>query len=263
MSPTPDKSLDTLFKDPFPEMDPPLSTLVNLQLGVVDPRTGEWATKAQVRELTGEDEEFLAGLESKGNLTYAEYMTALLKRAVVSIGDIEVQDDPLIIEDLIIGDRDNLFLGIVRCTYGVEREFNVKCPSCEEKNLVTINLEEDFPRQEPGIDLTEPIEVKLRNGKTIKVRLPNGSDTAYVGKHGNSVAAQNTLMISRCLVDTDTGGLTPEKWAAKLNVADRTKIVNAILDVKTGPELKEVNTHCASCGVNMPIALNWVSLLFS
>lgn len=258
------QNVDDLFKEAAPEIGLPLSTIVELQRGLPDPASGEWQTTAEVRELTGADEEYLASLEAKTNVSYAEYMTALLKRAVVRIGSIDVSEHPDAVDNLIIGDRDTLFLGIVKCTYGVEREYTARCTTCEEKSDVVVNMDEDFPIQETSSDLHSPVTVKLRNGKVAKLRLPNGADSIFVGKASSTTAAQNTLMLARCVLpDSDVlEGRTPEAWAKSLGMADRAKLVKALLEVKVGPKLEGVNVQCAHCGAEMILSLNWMSLLF-
>ena len=71
-------------------------------------------------------------------------------------------------------------------------------------------------------------------------------------------------MIASCSVWDD--GEQPqnvEKWAKSLNVADRNKIVKAILDVKAGPKLEEVKVPCAHCDQELIIRIDWISLLLS
>jgi len=242
-------------------MPRPLSTQVLLQCGAF--YEGTWHTEAEVRELTGEDEEYLAGIETKSDITFSEYLSALLKKAVVKIGDIPSSAIATAVDNLIISDRDLLFVGIVRATYGKEREFTTRCPSCREKNDVVINVDDDFPVQTPNIDLRNPIEIKLRNNQIIKMRLPNGLDSALVGKSSTSVASQNTLMISRCSVWEEDKPSDIEKWAKSLNIADRAKLVKALTDVTAGPKMEGVNVQCAHCGYDMPIRVDWISLLFS
>lgn len=258
------KQLDEALRDPAPEIARPIPTIVTLQRGLVDPASGEWQTRSEVRELTGGDEEYLASLETKAEITYSEYMTALLKRAVVSIGHFDIPSHPELIDHLSIGDRDILFLGIVKATYGYEREFVVTCPSCNKKNDVTINIDDDFPIQPPSLNLQEPIVVELRGGHSVRLRLPNGSDSLYVSKHSTSTATQNTMMLSRCAIlsPEELAGRTPDEWAKSLNIADRSKMVKALLDVKAGPRMEGVNVQCAHCTADMPLNLNWMSLLF-
>lgn len=256
------QAIDNLLKEDAPEIGMPLPAVTTLQRGLPDIGTGEWHTEAEVRELTGADEEYLASLESKATVTYADYMTALLSRAVIRVGDIPVSKE--VIEDLTIGDRDLLFLSVVKCTYGKDREYHVRCPHCDESNDVVIDLDTDFPLQKPNHDLRNPVIVKLRNGKEVGLRMPTGGDSAYVGKHSTNTATQNTMMLARCalLSDADRDGQSPEVWAKSLSLADRSKLIKALLDVKAGPRMEGVNVQCAHCGENMPINLSWMSLLF-
>jgi hypothetical protein len=258
------KSIEAALKDPAPEIGNPLPTTVDLHRGLFDTVSGVWQTTAEVRELTGADEEYLASLEAKPTTTYVDYMNALLRRNVVSIGNFLIEEHPELVESLIIGDRETLFMAIVKCTYGVDREYNVTCPKCEGKNDVVVNIDEDFKVEKPEVDIQSPIPVKLRNNKTLKFRLPTGGDSAYVAKHASSIASQNTLMLARCVLlePEDLKGVSPEEWAKNLSLADRNKLIKAILGIKVGPQLEEVNVQCAHCGHNMPLSITWMSLLF-
>ena len=111
-------SVEALLKDPVPEIGYPLPSQVELHRGLFDQTTGTWQTTAEVRELTGEDEEYLASFEAKATTTYADYTSALLKRAVVNIGSFQMSDSPDVIDQLILGDRDTLFMAVVKATYG-------------------------------------------------------------------------------------------------------------------------------------------------
>lgn len=253
--------------DPVPSMPNPLSTSIELLrgLGEKDATTGteKWHTVAEVRELTGEDEEYLASMGNKKGVTYTEYMNTILDRAVVKIGDLVVADLPGIMNKLILADRDMLFLGVVRATYGISREFRMICPHCSTSNDVAIDLDDDFPIKQPTFDLRETIKVDTRRG-IVQLRLPNGEDTIFAQKHSDSDPALNTAMLARCAVwDEGKAPADTLEWARKLNVADRQKLVNALLDVEIGPDLEGVDTQCASCGGDLPVNLDWVSLLLS
>jgi hypothetical protein len=256
------EALNSAIKDPVPELQEGESTLVTLQRGLMDPATGMWQVEAEVREMNGADEEYMSGLESKADLTYGEYISALLKRAVVRVGVIPLELDKNPLDNLSIGDRDILFLGVIRATYGKSKEFQAVCRACESSNDVVVDLNEDFPIKKPSVDLRNPITLKLKNNKVVNLRVPTMGDNAHVSKVAKSVAAQNTLMISRCSVWPE--GNQPadlDEWAKNLNVADRNKIVKSLLEIEAGPDLKAVNVQCASCGEEMTIALDWVSLL--
>jgi hypothetical protein len=257
-------ALNDAIKDPVPELRPSESLIVTLQRGLMDPVSGIWQTEAEVREMTGEDEEYMSGIEAKGTISYSDYMVTLLKRTVVRVGKLTVAENPNVLDNISMGDRDILFLGVIRATYGATKEFQATCPNCDNDNDVVMDLDEDFPIQEPNVDLRSPIEIKLRNGKKVKLRVPTTGDSSAIGKKSQTSSEQNTFMIASCAVWED--GEQPqsvEKWAKSLNVADRNKMVKAILDVKAGPKLEEVKVPCAHCDQEMIIRIDWISLLLS
>jgi hypothetical protein len=251
--------LNAALEGKTPEIRQAPNTVVDLMCGVLNKETNSWETKSVVRELTGFDEEALASLDSK-NIVYAEYMSALLKRAVVSIGSLTVADRPAIIDELIIGDRDLLFLGIIEATYGKTREYEVACRSCQASNDVIVSLDE-FERKQPNQDPQVPMKFTLSNGQAVELRLPNGLDSQVTSKKAKNVAEQNTLILARCLTNTNIKNTA--EWAKGLGIKDRSMIIKALLDNQPGPQIGEVNAQCATCGEDLNIVLDWASLLFS
>lgn len=253
-------NLDQVLNDDAPPtIAPPPNLSVNLIAGYKD--ISGWQETAVVREMTGLDEEYLASMNPAGGLQYASYSMELLKRAVVSIGDIDITKTPGVIDHLIIGDRDILFLAIIKATYGNTREFKVTCPHCRKDNDLVVDIERDFPVSGSAEVARKTIEVTLRDGKIYKFRLPNAEDSKRVAQPNLNGPQQNTLMISRCLIKDGITGDTLQ-WAKGLSVGDRSKIINAIFETKVGPEPQEVNTPCAHCGESVVLVLDWVSLLF-
>lgn len=254
-------ALNNAIKDKVPTIGKPESLTVELQRGLMDPVSGMWQTTAEVRELTGEDEEYLASLENDRNMTYAKYINSLLARSTERIGTIHINGEQKVLHDLVVGDRDALFLGVIKATYGPERTFTRTCTPCGKDSDITINLIDDFPLAQPNVDVHKPIEVTLRKGGTMKFRIPTGSDSMQVVKDGVTSAEQSTLMIARCALWEDGAPEDPVKWAKSLSLADRNKIIKALLNVELGPKIREVNTQCAHCGRDMEIVIDWVSLL--
>lgn len=254
---------NAVIADPVPQINDAPITSVDLLKGLFNFETGEWQKKAIVRELNGEDEEALASASAKKELSYAEYMSALLSRAVVSIGDIDIQDNPYLVDQLMIGDRDLLFLGAIKATYGRARELEVTCGQCGETNFVTLQLDEDFKVHGADKVFDKPMEVTLKNGSVIKLNYPSGADSLYVAKKGKTTAEQNTLMLARCTVWD--GAERPEDlevWAKALNLGDRSKLVKSLTTDPPGPRMEEVNTQCGFCNEEMTLLMDWVSLLF-
>lgn len=249
-------NINDAIQDPVPQISPPPNNTVELLLGLNGDRT------AVVREMTGADEEFLAALEIKNSFSYAEYISALLKRTVVSIGDAEVKKFPDMVDSLIVGDRDILFIAVIKATYGNTRTFKTRCGSCGELSDVGVNLDEEFEIQGTSEDAEKKIIVSLKDGNEITLNLPTGGDSKYVTKKGKTTAEQNTLMIARCANISNMNADQKEHWARNLNLSDRNKLVAALLDIKLGPKVGEVNDPCPYCGEMINITLDWVSLLF-
>lgn len=246
--------INQAMEDPIPKMQEVAPTTVDLLLGIEgNPRV------AIVREMNGSDEEFLASIEAKTALSYSEYISTLLKRTVVSVGELEIKKTPDVIDELIIADRDILFLAVVKATYGKLRTFNVSCPHCQVKSDLTIDIDEDFPLQGTSEDAETPVEVTLRSGEKVVLRLPNGADTKIATKKGKTIPEQNTIMIARC---AQVNIPNKEKWARELPLGDRNALRDALLGVEIGPKAGEVNDPCPSCGETISLALDWVSLLF-
>lgn len=258
-------TINAASTDSAPSMNPSLNEPISLLRGVMQEKDDEvvWHDLAVVRELTGADEEALDQITKKKNLSYTEYMDALLKRAVVSIGQLDVQAHPKVLDKLILADRNILFLAIVKATYGRTRTVRAVCSSCDTSNDIDIELDEDFKVDVPDFDLREPIEVATHKG-TFKVRLPNGEDLIESQKEGKTSTETNSHILARTLV-FDQGVEPADKleFAKNLNVGVRRDLINALLDVEAGPDLEGVDTQCASCGAELPILLDWVSLLLS
>ena len=253
---------NAILSDPAPHIDQPGSVKVELLRGLLMPNSEAWQTTATVRELTGADEEALSAYDVRNDVTYSEYMSQLLKRAVVKIGEIEVADNVEIVDKLIIGDRDVLFMGIIKATYGRYREFDVTCRECEGKNSITVDLEKDFPIDEAKEDIHKNMSVTLKNGTVVELSYPTGADSQAVSKKAKTTAEQNTIMLARCAVLDDKNPTKAEAWARGLSLADRNKLVKVLLSAQPGPRMEEVKTQCAHCNANIVLALDWVSLLF-
>lgn len=254
--------IDHLLADPAPIIDAAPSTEVELIRGLYDNVLGEWQTVAQVRELTGSDEEVIAAAASKKELSYSEYMSVLLKQSVLSIGTIDVVNAPSVLDDLIVGDRDLLFVGTVRATYGKFRDFETVCQKCGATNYAQLNLDDDFKVDTPKHNPHEDLTVKLKDGSVVHLRYPTGADSQYVAQKAKTAAEQNTLMLARCTVWYGNEPNNKEAWAKSLNLGDRNKLVKALTTDPPGPRMEEVETQCADCGSDLILVMDWVSLLF-
>ena len=250
------------IKESPPEVGQAAPTTVQLLRGVIDPDSGEWQDTAVVREMTGEDEEELARLSTKDDLTYADYTTALLNRAVLSIGTQTIKSNRSVLESLIIGDRDLLFLGIIRATYGNVRSFSVTCGKCSQSSDVRVNLDEDFPIQQPKGSLTEARVVELKDGTEVKVKYLTGKDAQIIGALESNAAEQNTAIVAHAVIwDDDRSDKVKTQWSRSLSLADRKILIDTVLEDQPGPTLEEVEAPCGHCDEKITMLLDWASLL--
>lgn len=251
-------ALNKALEDEVPKIKEAPQPLVELIRGAFNKETDSWETFATVRELNGFDEEAIASIDSR-KMVYPEFMSFLLKRAVLRIGNMDVQENPSIVDHLIVGDRDLLFLGIVEATYGKTREYQVNCQSCGASNDVFVSMDE-FKRKEPTFDVKEAFSVTLSDGSTVSLRLPNGFDSQQIAKKAKTTAEQNTMMISRCVLAEK--GRNNEDWAKSLSLKDRNLLIKELAEKQPGPVIGEVNAQCATCEADLNIVLDWASLLF-
>lgn len=249
-------ALDAALSDPVPQISAPANPIIELYVGVSD-ASGDWQKTAVVRELTGADEEALASFEAKGGVGYADYMSFLLRRAVESIGNINVKQEPAVIDNLIIGDRDKLFMAIVESTYGTMREYQIDCNSCGQSNDVFVDIS-TFPEKPLKEGVGPKVSATLKDGTIVEFRLPNGHDSLESVKVAKTTAEQNTFLLARCVTNV-TGNTSI--WAKELGMADRAKLIKTLLDAQPGPEIGEVEARCADCGETFAIMLDWASLL--
>ena len=257
-------SVNEAIKDKPPEVSDAAPTTVKLLRGVLSTDTGKWQKTATVREMTGEDEEELARLSTNDDLTYAEYTSALLRRAVLSIGSQNTSDNPTMIDDLLIGDRDLLFLGVIKATYGNIRDFSVTCGACSSTNDVQVDLDKDFPITEAKGSLTKTRSITMKDGTEIQIKYLTGKDAQHIASAGETMAEQTTAIVANSVVwDDDRTLAVKEQWAKAISIADRKKIVNTVLDDQPGPSMEEVEAPCAHCDEPIVMMLDWASLLYS
>lgn len=215
----------------------------------------ELLTIAEVRELTGEDEEALA--KSGGNLY--KFLATILERGVVKVGDKAAS--PTVLRNLLIGDRDALLLGVRRATFGNDVEVpEYSCPSCGELvGDISISLT-DIPVKTLDDPLVRSFEVPLRKGVAV-VNLPNGGDQQALFQNEKLTAAeQNTLLLSRVVESVNGKKIVTLKEARDLGVVDRKSILDALAKKQPGPQYDEVKFDHEACGEEVTVALTVMDL---
>lgn len=239
---------------PVPLIPEAPDTEVSLALGLYN--AGEYHTDAEVRELTGADEEMLAKFKTE----MATFATAIAL-GTVRIGPVELEGKTLaerkaILNSLLIGDRDKLFLEIVRVTFGNKKTISFKCGTCGEEQETDLLLSEDFPQAEGDVSAKTFSQVTSK-GDSVEFRLVTGEDQDEVLDKPVSSAEANTLMLSRCITKVNGNMVVdPLQYARSLGMKDRSELLNALADKQPSITLVLV-TECAACGEEVPLSVSW------
>lgn len=228
----------------------PSDTSVVLPAGYITPDGGV-VREAEVRELTGRDEEAL-GKAGGG----AKAFSTILGRATVSIGGKPATEE--ILQDLILGDRDALMLGIYKATFGAEIELPGLCGECGEVKMVQIDLDRDVETKV----LVDPLEdrrftVKGRN-KEFLVALPTGSvQKELVAAGDKSAGERNTILLQHTVLEIDGAPVMGKAQVQALGIQDRNLIAAELGKRLPGPQFEDMVLECPDCGgeVVVPFSL--------
>lgn len=211
-------------------------------------------TDAEVKELTGDDEEFI----SKSALNQGKMLSAILQRGVVSVGDQPVTKT--VLDDLLSGDRDTLLLGIRRATFGDEVLVHATCQHCGEKLEVTLSIRDDIPVKRLGEDGARAFTLDLRVG-AVMVLLPTGAVQRQITEALDKTGAElKTILLRGCVNSINGMPVVSEAQVKKLGVHDRQKIVDVINENNPGPRLSDVVANCVFCEQEMALPLSLVDL---
>lgn len=227
-------------------------TNIELPGGFYDPLEDTLVTTAEVKELTGADEEDIVRITEIGKA-----LMVILQKGTVSIGGKPADKDTL--ELLLAGDREALLLGIRCATFGTEIELtDVVCSRCPELQTMTIDLKKDVKIQslEDRInDRTFVLDLKV--GK-VKVTLPTGNtQNKLVNAPNKNTAELDTLLLSNCVLEINDVQIFGQAPIRNLGIQDRRTILEEIAKRNPGPLLNEVKKACNTCGqeVELPLTL--------
>lgn len=209
---------------------------------------------AEVKELNGEDEEFI----SKSAGSPGKMLSAILQRGVVSVGDQPVSKD--LLDALLSGDRDALLLGIRRVTFGDALTLDARCPACGEELEVILSLAADVPVKHLDDGPRSIIMDDLKVG-TVVVNLPTGLVQRQIQENPDKTAAEmKTIMLFGCVNSINGQPVITEAQIRRLGMQDRQKIVDAIGEANPGPRLQDVTAACSFCDKEMALPLSLVDM---
>jgi len=227
----------------------PPSTEVHLPGGFM--WNGELIKSAEVRELTGIDEEAISKAPSLG-----KSITTILERGLKKLGNKDATREDL--DALLSGDRDAIFIGIRRVTLGDTIGFKTRCGNCAEEQDISIDLGEDIP----VVELEESRSWKIETKKGyVEVALPTGVTQRKLLDNMDKKSAEiNTLLLAGCVLSVNGEPSMGASTVLNFGMADRAKIIDEILQKNPGPRLGEVTKTCKACGEKIALPLGLADL---
>jgi len=224
----------------------PPDTTVKLTAGLFD-LTGDIAMEAEIRELTGVDEEAVARITDMG-----KSLLAILQRGVVSIGGTKATQEML--DDLLVGDRELLLLAIRRATFGETIELEGPCPDCSVQQSFMVDLGEvEIKRLENPEDRVFTVEGKAG---TFTVTLPSGHiQKKLVSSSDKTGPEMDTMVLKECVTSINDLPVLDIKQIRNLSVQDRRSLISEISKRSPGPQLSEIKKTCTACGSEVPLPL--------
>jgi hypothetical protein len=211
-------------------------------------------TDAEVRELTGEDEEAIARATTPGKL-----LDTILNRGTVSIGGTPA--DSATLDALLAGDRDALLVAIRRVTFGDEMVLNAHCQHCATDQEVTMSLGEDVPVTKLPESAPRLVEVDCKAGRIVIAPLAGVTQRKLLDAQLESNYAERTTILLRGCVNSINGlPVVDDLQVRRLVLRDRTKLVEEIGKLSFGPDMGAIVAPCVACEKEMKLPLSLVDI---
>jgi hypothetical protein len=227
----------------------PSDTLVNLPAGFITP-AGEVIKTAEVRELNGKDEEVI---EKTNNIGRA--FNAILNRAVVKIGDLQVTES--LLDSMLSGDRDALMLGIFKATFGQVTEVSTYCTGCDDFKDVQVDIDRDIKVKilvDPIADRTFTVQGK---NSVYEVTLPTGIVQKELASNNDRNGAElTTVLLQHTILEIDGKPVMGKAQVQAIGLVDRKKIGDEIAKRIPGPQFEDIVIDCPDCEGKVVVPIN-------
>ena len=214
---------------------------------------GDLITEAEVRELTGEDEEALARLNNPGKT-----LLTILERGTVRIGTERATRK--VLDSLLSADRDALLLAIRKVTFGNEVTYSTQCTECGQFAEFEIDLSTDVETKVLENPSDRVFTIDCRIGQ-VEVTLPTGvTQRELMSSTDKTVAEINTTLLAGCVQSINGMPSLGVATVRRLGIGDREKITMAIAEHNPGPRLNAVKKECPECGGEATLSLSLAAL---
>lgn len=227
--------------------------LCELPGGFVD-ETGVLHREAELAQLTGREEELLAGMSQAATATL---VTRILCQSVRRIGTVSPVTEP-VARRLLIADRQYLLLKLREATFGDRVEGTLVCPWPHCGARVDIDFSTSGipvktcaePAAAYRLELSPEAALEDADGhvhRVITFRLPNGEDQEVLAPYLAENPAQTlALLLERCIVGTEAGWEGGPDLVERLSPRARMEIEQAMEDYAPALVL-DMDVECQEC----------------
>lgn len=236
-----------------PTIVSPSDTHVTLPGGLLT-STGEVLRTAEVRELTGKDEEAISKASSIGKA-----MATLVDRGTVSIGGEPATESNLY--KILAGDRDTLLLAIYKATFGPTADIPAFCTGCEDVKVVTVDIDEDIEIKRLEKPEDEVVfTVKTKRGDVV-VRLPDGNVQRLLLDNSDKTQAElSTMLLEKTVLSINGAPVINKSHVQNLGLVERRTILDEIDSRIPGPKMQDISVECPDCGQEVGVPINFGTL---
>lgn len=235
-----------------PDINPSFDLIVTLPGGYIN-ALGEVVTEAEIKELTGRDEEMIARSPS-----FARTLYTIAKQGTVRIGDEKPTDT--VLDNLLAGDRDWLLLNIYAATFGREVTLTPVCPTTGERVEIVTDILKATPVRRLGdpYDRTSVVECSIG---PVKVTLPTARTQNSMLLAAEKTGAElSTILLTDCITEIKGMPIINPNQVLDLSIRDRRALSEAILEKAVGPQLQEITVDCPDCAANLEVPLSLAAL---
>ena len=216
---------------------------------------GSCFKEVKIRQLTGKEEEIVIGLNLQVNIP--ELLTQILANCIENIGPIK-EIDPIVIQKLLICDRDYILLKLRQMTFGDMINANIHCPNdiCGKEMEIDFDLKNiEIDRKDIGNGiflhtLSSISSYKDQSGivhSDVEFRLPTIGDQEQIVKiYGENQSKALTLLLAKCIKRIGSITLINENLVQSLSINARREINQKMQEVSPKVDLF-LNIQCPEC----------------
>ena len=233
------------------ELMPPQDHVFELPGGHLT-MNGDVFTEAEVRELTGRDEEAITKAGSTERI-----LQEVLLRGTVRIGT--EKPSPELMDMLLAGDRDYILLRIFVATFDRTIDVRPYCQNCQRVSERSVDLLDDVEVRKLDSPYERRLKVKISKGEAV-VDLPNGSvQRKMIAAVEKSVVHLSSILLENTVSEINDVHVISPAQVLDLPIRDRRTLSEEIIKKSPGPQMQNISVTC-DCGKALEVPLSLAAL---